>query len=152
MQCLNNLLALLFLYFRSCLVLVQEAVQIRVIHKKFRAYEVQQHEQLFQAILQWHASDQESPTGDECSDDLRKNGIDILDSVSFVDYNIFETEFLEGGFLDQADLVARYTNFEILRDESVRDDLCALFLGTSKDDDVHVGGPLLEFPRPVLKR
>lgn len=141
-------LPLLLLLSRPC----AGSCPIRIIHKNFQAYEVQQREQLFQGILQWRASDQESSTGDECSDDLQKNEIDILDSVHFVDYNIFETEFLEGGFFDQADLVGRYTNVEILRDKLIHDDLCTLFLGTSKNDVVHVRGPLFEFPRPVLKR
>ena len=84
MQRLDNLLTLLFLFFRTCLVLVQKVVQVRVIHNYFRTNVVQQREQLLQAILQWRASDQESPTGDEWPNDLRKDGIDILDSVRFV--------------------------------------------------------------------
>jgi hypothetical protein len=50
-------------------------------------------------------------------DNLQKDRINILDSVRFVDYNILETELLEGGFLDQEDLVACCTNFKILWDD-----------------------------------
>ena len=71
--------------------------------------------------------------------------------MCFIDDNIFEAEYLEGEFLNEANLVTRDANFEILRNEPVCNDLCALFLGASEDDDVHVGSPLFELARPILK-
>jgi hypothetical protein len=71
--------------------------------------------------------------------------------VRFVNDDIFEAEFLEGSFLNEADLVARYTYFEILWDELVGDDLCAYFFGLGEDDNVHVRSPLFELARPVLE-
>lgn len=37
--------------------------------------------------------------------------MDGIDSVRFVDVDIFETGFFEGGVLDEADLVAHHTDF-----------------------------------------
>jgi hypothetical protein len=45
---------------------------------------------------------------------VRKNGIDVLGTVRFVNDDVLKTEFLEGGFFDEADLIARYAYFEIL--------------------------------------
>jgi hypothetical protein len=74
---------------------MQKTIQIRVIHKDLRAYEIQQCEQLLQAILQRGAGDQQSAPGDEGADNLRKERIDVLDPMRFVDYDILETKFLE---------------------------------------------------------
>lgn len=71
--------------------------------------------------------------------------------MRFVNDDVLETEFLEGGFFDEADLIARYAYFEILWYESVRDNLRALFLGPGEDDDVHVWSPLFKLVRPVLE-
>jgi hypothetical protein len=85
------------------------------------------------------------------TDYLRQDGIDVLDAVRFVDDDILETEFLEGRFLDEADLVARYADFEVLRDESVRDDFCALLFCTGEEDNVDIRSPLFELARPILE-
>jgi len=71
--------------------------------------------------------------------------------MCFVDDIIFEAELLEGRFLDEANFVTRDANVEILRNEPICDDLCALFLGASEDDNVHVRGPLFELTRPILR-
>ena len=71
--------------------------------------------------------------------------------MRFVDDDVFEAEFFECGLLDEAYFVARYAHFEVLSDESVRNDLCALFFGSREDDDVHVRSPLFELARPVLE-
>jgi hypothetical protein len=69
--------------------------------------------------------------------DLQKNRIDIIDTASFVNDDVFETEFLEGRFLDEADIIARYAHFEMLWAESVHD-VFVLFFGSGEDDDVHI--------------
>ena len=59
---------------------------------------------------------------------MRKDGINVLDPVRFVDYNILETELLERRFFDEADLMVCDADFDILRDESIRNDFCARLL------------------------
>lgn len=56
---------------------------------------------------------------------MRKDGINVLDPVRFVDYNAVETELLEHRWFNETDLVVCDAGFEILRDESVRNDFCA---------------------------
>jgi hypothetical protein len=107
---------------------MQKTIQIRIVHKNLRTYEIQQREQLLQAILQRGASDQQSAPGNKGVGYLRKDGIDIPDPVRFVDYDILETELLERRFFDEADLAVCDAAFEILRDESVRNDFCARLL------------------------
>ena len=115
------------------------------------AYEIEPWEQLLQVILQRGSRDQRASTGDEGVDHLRKDGIDVLDVVRFFNDDVLETEFLEGGFFDEIDLIARYAYFEILWDELVRDDLCAFFFCPGEDDNVHVRSPLFDLARPVLE-
>jgi hypothetical protein len=43
----------------------KKTIQIRIVHKDLRAYEIQQREQLLQAILQRGAGDQQSALGDK---------------------------------------------------------------------------------------
>jgi hypothetical protein len=50
-----------------------------------------------------------------------------------VNVDILETEFLQRRFLDEADLVARYVDFEGLWDEQVPNDLCALVLCSNNE-------------------
>ena len=50
--------------------LVQKAVQVRIINEDLGTHEIQQREQLLQAILQRRARDQQSSAGDEGADDL----------------------------------------------------------------------------------
>ena len=94
-----------------------------------------QQEQLFQAILQQGACDEHPPAGDKRTNYLRQDGDDVLDAVRFVD-DVLETKLLEGGLLDEADLVAPDAYFEVLRDESVRNNVCALLLCASKDAEI----------------
>jgi hypothetical protein len=88
---------------------------------------------------------------DERTDYLRQEGVDVLDVVRFVDDDILETELLEGGLLDEADLVARDAHFEVLWDESVRNNIWALLLCAGKDNDVDVWSPLFELARTILE-
>ena len=99
---------------------MQKAVQIHTI----QIYEIQQRERLLQAVLQ-RVPVIKSPQ--------EMKGCTICERIES-----FETEFLEGWFLDEADLVARYAHFEILWDESVRDDVFTLFFGSGEDNDVHI--------------
>ena len=140
MRCLDSLLTLL-LFLLWLLILMQKTVQIRKIDEYLREFGIQRGEQLLQAILQRGSHDLQASTGDKGADDLRKNGIVVLGTVRFVNDDVLETEFLEGRFFDEADLIARYAYFEILWYESVRDDLRALFLSPGEDDDVHVWSP-----------
>jgi hypothetical protein len=48
--------------------------------------------------------------GDDGPHDLRKNGIHVLDTVSLVNNDGFETELLEGQFHYKANLVAHYAH------------------------------------------
>jgi hypothetical protein len=54
-------------------------------------------------MLQQGACDDQPPTGNERTDYLTQDGIDVLDAVHFID--ILETE-LEGEFPDEADPTA----------------------------------------------
>jgi hypothetical protein len=71
--------------------------------------------------------------------------------MRFVDDDILETEFLECRFLDEADLVTGYADFEVLRNESVCDDFCALVFCTGEEDNIEVRSPLFELARPILE-
>ena len=71
--------------------------------------------------------------------------------MCFINDDIFEAKYLEGGFLNEANFVTHDANFEILCNKPVCDDLCVLSLGASEDDDVHVRGPLFELACPILK-
>jgi hypothetical protein len=106
---------------------MQKTIQIRIIHKNLRAYEIQQRKQLLQTILQRGPSDQQPAPRYKRPHDLGQQRIDVLDAVRLVDDDILETELLEGRFLDEADLVGCDADFEVLRDEAVRDDVRALF-------------------------
>jgi hypothetical protein len=67
---------------------------------------------------------------------LQKDGIDILDLVRFVDYNIFETDFLKRRFFDEVGLVVCDADFEILRDESVHLDFYALVFCSGEEESI----------------
>lgn len=58
MQRLHDFLALLFFPFYTCLVLVQEAIQVRVIDENLRTDEIQKSEEFFQTVLEWSACDE----------------------------------------------------------------------------------------------
>jgi hypothetical protein len=82
---------------------------------------------------------------------LLQEGVNVLNAVRFVDDDVLETELLEGGLLDEADLIARDAYFEVLGDELVRNNVCVLLLCAGKDDDVDAWSPLFELARPILK-
>jgi hypothetical protein len=71
--------------------------------------------------------------------------------VRFVDDDVVETKLLEGGLLDEADLVATDAYFEVLRDESVRNNVCALLLCASKDAEIDDWSPLFELAGLILE-
>jgi len=72
--------------------------------------------------------------------------------VRLVNDDVFETKFLEYTFFDQADFVACDADFEVLRQEPVRDDFCTFLFGTREKGDVEVRTPLFELARPILQR
>ena len=115
MWCLDSLLTLLlFLLFLLILMQKKKTVQIHKIDQYLRAFGIQRGEQLLQAIPQRGSRDLQASTGDKGADDLQKDGIVVLGTVRFVNDDVLETEFLEGRFFDEADLIARYAYFEIL--------------------------------------
>lgn len=152
MQSLDDLLALLFHSIGVLLVLVQETLQVPVIREDFWTDKIQQSEQLLQIILQRGSGDQQSTTGREGPNDLGKYGVDVLDAMCLVNSDVFEGEFLERGLLDQTQLVSRDTDFEVLWEEPVGNDFCALLLPTSQNSDIEVWRPFLKFSGPILKR
>jgi hypothetical protein len=89
MQRLNHFLALLLGPF--C-ILMQEAIQIRILREDLRTDEIQQRNQLLQTILQQRSCD-ETSTGDKGPNDHREDGIDVLDAMRVVDDDILETKF-----------------------------------------------------------
>ena len=152
MQSLDDLLALLFHSISITLVLVQEALQVRVIREDLWTDEVQQSEQLLQVVLQWGSCDQQPTTGREGPNDLGQYGVDVLDAMRLINCDVFEGEFLERGLLDQTQLVCGDADFEVLREEPIGDDFCALLLSTCQDSDIEVWGPFFKLPRPILER
>ena len=88
-----------------------------IIHEYLRTYEVQRREQLFQAVLQRDSGDE---TGDERPNDLREDGVDVLDAMCFIDDYLFEAEFFERGLLGETYFITRCAHVEVLTDESVR--------------------------------
>jgi hypothetical protein len=82
---------------------------------------------------------------------LSEERVDIFDTVGFVDDDIFKRELLERRLLYETDFIRGYTDIEILRDESIGNDLCAFLLGTSQNDNIYIRRPLLKLSSPVLK-
>jgi len=152
MQSLDDLLALLFHSIGVLLVLVQETLQIPVIREDFWTDKIQQSEQLLQIILQRGSGDQQSTTGREGPNDLGEYGVDVLDAMCLVNSDVFEGELLERGLLDQTQLVRRDADFEVLWEEPVGNDFCAVLLPAGKNSDIEVWRPFIKFPGPILKR
>ena len=92
--------------------LMQEAVQVAVVRENLRTDEVEQREQLLEVVLQRCTGDKKATTGTEHPDDLRKDGVHVLDAVSLVDDDVLEGELLEGAFFAHADLVGGDAHFE----------------------------------------
>ena len=80
--------------------------------------------------------------------DLR---VRVLDAVGLVDDDVLEAQLLEGALLNQAQLVSRDAHVEVLRKQAVRDQLCALVLGTRQRENIKARRPLLELARPILQ-
>ncbi len=131
MKSLDNLFALLFLLLRAICVLVKKAIEITILNKDFRTDEVQKSEKFLEIVLQGCPGNEESTAGNERANNLREDGVNILDPVSLVDDDIFKGKLLERGFLDEAYFVGRDANFEILRHQLIGDDLGTFILGTS---------------------
>ena len=72
--------------------------------------------------------------------------------MRLVNDDIVKAKLLEYAFFDQADFVTRNTDFEVLRQETVRDDFGAFFFGACEKRDVEVGTPFFKFTRPILQR
>lgn len=72
--------------------------------------------------------------------------------MRLINDDIFKAKLLEYAFLDQADFVTCNTDFEVLRQEPVRDDFGAFFFGARKKRDIEVRRPSREFTRPILQR
>ena len=138
-----TLALLLFIHTIAC-ILMQEAVQVLVVPEDLGADEVEQREKLLQIILQRRARDEQPSTRDERPNDFREDGVDVLDAVRLVDDDVLERELLECRALNQAQLVSSDADFEILRQQSVRDASRAFLFGSSHDCDIKVWRPHFE--------
>ena len=72
--------------------------------------------------------------------------------MGLINDDVLETELLESALLDETDFVRGNADVEVLRDESIGDDLGTLFFGAREQQDVDVGRPVLELTSPVLQR
>jgi hypothetical protein len=147
----NDLLALLLFLIGSVIILVQEAIQIRIVDEYLGTNKIQQSKQLFQAVLQRCPGDKETATRCEGPNDLRQYRVDILDPVRLVDDNIFERKLLEGGFLDETNFIGRYADFEILRNQPLGDDIGTFLFSSSEEYDVEFRGPVSKLASPILQ-
>jgi hypothetical protein len=84
--------------------------------------EIQQRPQLLQVVLQRRSSDEEPATAGESSNDLTKQRVDVLDTMSFVDDNVLPAELFEGRFLAETHLVRRDKDVKVAWDDFVRDE------------------------------
>jgi hypothetical protein len=151
-ESLDNHLALrLVVITRARVVLMKEALEIRVVHKDLGANEVEEREELLQAVLQRRARDEQAPAARERAHDLREDAVRVLDAVRLVNDDVLERELLERALLDQAELVRGHDDLERLREQPLRDDLRTFLLRALQDDDVDVRCPVLELALPVLQ-
>jgi hypothetical protein len=152
-ESLDNHLGLrLIVVARACVVLMKEALEIRVVHEDLGTDEVEEREELLQAVLQWRARDEQAPAARERAHDLREDAVRVLDAVRLVNDDVLERELLERALLDQAELVRGHDDLERLWEQPLRDDLRAFLLRALQDDDVDVRCPVLELALPVLQR
>ena len=91
-QRLHDLLALLLVTLRLRVILVQEALQVRVVREDLWADEVQQREELLHVVLQRRARDEQPAAGQERAHDLGEDRVDVLDTVGLVDDAVLERE------------------------------------------------------------
>lgn len=71
--------------------------------------------------------------------------------MRLVDDDVFEAKFLECALLDEAYFVGRDADLEVLGDQAIGNDFCALLFAAGEDDDAEVRGPLLKFAGPILE-
>ena len=105
MQRRDNLGGRLRFLIPSRIALVQERVQIDVIIENLGTDEVEQREQFPEVVLERRASDEQSASGDVSPDDLGEEGVQVLDTMSFVDDDLPKGELFQGGLFTDADLV-----------------------------------------------
>ncbi len=86
MKCLHDFSTRLFWDLAlTAIVFMKKGFQVGVIGKYFGTNEVEQCKKAPSCvILEGSASDQEAATGDKHADDLRQDGIDILDAMCLI--------------------------------------------------------------------
>jgi hypothetical protein len=70
--------------------------------------------------------------------------------MGLIDDDIVERKCLESTLLDQANLVRRDGDIEILGNKPSRDHVCAFLFSTYEDDEADVRSPSLKLAGPVL--
>lgn len=123
MQGGNNLGAGLFLRLSLRISLVQETVEVAVVGENFGTNEVEEREEFLEVILEGGAGDEHSSTRAVGPDDLREEGVHVLDTVSLVDNDVAPRELGEGALFTDADLVRGDEDFEVVGEESAFDGL-----------------------------
>ena len=79
--------------------------------------------------MERRSGDEKSSTRDERANNLRKDRIDVFDSMGFVDDDVLERKFLQGSRFDQAHFVCCNTDLEILSNEPGSDNFRTFFFG-----------------------
>ena len=130
---------------------MQETIQIFILDKYFRTNKVEQGEKFFEIILKRCSGDEKSSTRDERANNLREDGIDVFDSMGFVNNDIFERKFLQSSRFDQAHFIRGNTNMEILSNEPGSNNFRTFVFSASQHGKAEIRSPLLEFTVPVLK-
>jgi len=148
---------------------MQKAVQILEIREDLRADKIQQGKQLLEVVLERCTRDEETATAGKDADDLGEDGIDVFDTVGFVNDDVVEGELFEGVLLAETHFVGGDTDFELLREEAFSDDhrlktllgqynykgtyilTYPLVLRASQNNDIKVRNPFSEFACPVLE-
>ena len=130
---------------------MQEAIEVTIVGKDFRADEVKQREELLHAVLQGGSRNEKPTSRQKGANNLRQNGVGVFDTVGLVDDDVLKGELLQRGALTQAQLIRGDENVKILRNEPVGDDFRSLFLGSCQDGDIDVWCPIGELPSPILQ-
>jgi hypothetical protein len=89
----------------SRIALVQERVQIDIIIENLGTDEVEQREEFPEVVLERRAGYEHPASGDISPDDLGEEGVEVLDTMSFVDDDLSKGELFQGGLFADADLV-----------------------------------------------
>lgn len=87
-----------------------------------RQNKVQQSPKFLQIVLQRCTGDEQSTTTVERSNDLTEQGIDILDSMRFINNDVFPTELLERRLFSQTHFVRSDHDIKVLRQNTLVDD------------------------------